>query len=296
MKVVPYAVTRSIGNSILKTKSNSPHIFFAAGVAGIVGGTVLACRATLKLEDTLESINYDISAVKDLYKSKKDIDAPGIYDETEHYKDLAYVYSKGASKLVRLYAPAVVVGVASVGALTGAHVQLTRRNAALTATVGMLSTAYEAYRDRVREELGTEREIDIYHAVDTTVVTNPDGAKEVVKVVDPNKLSDYSKFFDESCSAWEKDAEINRLKVQHEQNWFNEKLRARGHVFLNEVYDAFGMERTSAGSVVGWVLGGDGDNYIDFGLFDAYSSRFVNGLERSILLDFNVDGVIFDKI
>jgi hypothetical protein len=296
MKVVPYAVTRSIGNSILKTKSNSPHIFFAAGVAGIVGGTVLACRATLKLEDTLESINDDISAVKDLYESKKDIDAPGIYDETEHYKDLAYVYSKGASKLVRLYAPAVVVGVASVGALTGAHVQLTRRNAALTATVGMLSTAYEAYRDRVREELGTEREIDIYHAVDTTVVTNPDGAKEVVKVVDPNKLSDYSKFFDESCSAWEKDAEINRLKVQHEQNWFNEKLRARGHVFLNEVYDAFGMERTSAGSVVGWVLGGDGDNYIDFGLFDAYSSRFVNGLERSILLDFNVDGVIFDKI
>lgn len=296
MKVVPYAVTRSIGNSILKTKSNSPHIFFAAGVAGIVGGTVLACRATLKLEDTLESINDDISAVKDLYESKKDIDAPGIYDETEHYKDLAYVYSKGASKLVRLYAPAVVVGVASVGALTGAHVQLTRRNAALTATVGMLSTAYEAYRDRVREELGTEREIDIYHAVDTTVVTNPDGAKEVVKVVDPNKLSDYSKFFDESCSAWEKDAEINRLKVQHEQNWFNEKLRARGHVFLNEVYDAFGMERTSAGSVVGWVLGGDGDNYIDFGLFDTYSSRFVNGLERSILLDFNVDGVIFDKI
>jgi len=296
MKVVPYAVTRSIGSSILKTKSNSPHIFFAAGVAGIVGGTVLACRATLKLEDTLESINDDISAVKDLYESKKDIDAPGIYDETEHYKDLAYVYSKGASKLVRLYAPAVVVGVASVGALTGAHVQLTRRNAALTATVGMLSTAYEAYRDRVREELGTEREIDIYHAVDTTVVTNPDGAKEVVKVVDPNKLSDYSKFFDESCSAWEKDAEINRLKVQHEQNWFNEKLRARGHVFLNEVYDAFGMERTSAGSVVGWVLGGDGDNYIDFGLFDAYSSRFVNGLERSILLDFNVDGVIFDKI
>lgn len=296
MKVVPYAVTRSIGNSILKTKSNSPHIFFAVGVAGIVGGTVLACRATLKLEDTLESINDDISAVKDLYESKKDIDAPGIYDETEHYKDLAYVYSKGASKLVRLYAPAVVVGVASVGALTGAHVQLTRRNAALTATVGMLSTAYEAYRDRVREELGTEREIDIYHAVDTTVVTNPDGAKEVVKVVDPNKLSDYSKFFDESCSAWEKDAEINRLKVQHEQNWFNEKLRARGHVFLNEVYDAFGMERTSAGSVVGWVLGGDGDNYIDFGLFDAYSSRFVNGLERSILLDFNVDGVIFDKI
>lgn len=296
MKVVPYAVTRSIGNSILKTKSNSPHIFFAVGVAGIVGGTVLACRATLKLEDTLESINDDISAVKDLYESKKDIDAPGIYDETEHYKDLAYVYSKGASKLVRLYAPAVVVGVASVGALTGAHVQLTRRNAALTATVGMLSTAYEAYRDRVREELGTEREIDIYHAVDTTVVTNPDGAKEVVKVVDPNKLSDYSKFFDESCSAWEKDAEINRLKVQHEQNWFNEKLRARGHVFLNEVYDAFGMERTSAGSVVGWVLGGDGDNYIDFGLFDAYNSRFVNGLERSILLDFNVDGVIFDKI
>ena len=86
------------------------------------------------------------------------------------------------------------------------------------------------------------------------------------------------------------------LKAQ--QNSFNDLLRARGHVFLNEVYDGLGLERSQAGAVVGWVLG-DGDNYVDFGIFDGDKPRardFVNGLEASILLDFNVDGVIYDLI
>lgn len=41
----------------------------------------------------------------------------------------------------------------------------------------------------------------------------------------------------------------------------------------------------------------DNDNFIDFGVFDGDRPRardFVNGYERSILLDFNVDGASAD--
>lgn len=290
MKLIPNAVTRSIATSILRTKKNSPHIFFAGGVIGIIGSTVLACRSTLKLEEVVDEANTNIGTVKELHKSGT------VDDETDYYKSLGLVYAKSAIQVGKLYAPALVLGTASVAALTGSHVSMTRRNAALTATAGLIAKAYDDYRDRVRRELGEEHELEIYHAVDSKVIAQRDGIREVVKISDPNRWSMYARFFDESCSAWEKNAEINRIYVQSQQNYFNHRLQAYGHVFLNEVYDAFGMERSQPGAVVGWVISDDGDNYIDFGMFEAYNRDFVNGQERSILLDFNVDGVIYDKI
>jgi hypothetical protein len=123
---------------------------------------------------------------------------------------------------------------------------------------------------------------------------NEDGTKELIPHVDPNKWSPYARFFDEGSPEWKKNSELNRLYVQCQQNYANNLLRARGHVFLNEVYDMLGIDRSQAGSVVGWVIGTDGDNYVDFGLQRAFSSGLIG--ERNILLDFNVDGVIYDKI
>jgi hypothetical protein len=159
-----------------------------------------------------------------------------------------------------------------------------------------VTAAYSEYRARVQNELGTERELDIYHAAENRIIHRQDGNTEVVKVVNPNQFSAYARIFDEGCAAWEKGPGVNRMFVQAAQNYFNNRLQVRGHVFLNEVYDHFGFEHTQPGAVVGWLLGSDGDNYIDFGVFDAYNSMFVNEQERSIILDFNVDGVIFDKL
>lgn len=292
MKFVPKAVTQSISTSVLNTKKNSPHIFFGVGLGGIILSTVLACRATLKVEDIVDEAQYDINEVKKLHETESRV-------ENEYRKDLGYVYVKSAANVAKLYGPSVVIGGLSVAALTGSHVQMTRRNAALTATLTLVSKAYDDYRKRVRDELGVEGERELYHSVSNTIIAErEDGTKDVVKVADPNSWSPYARFFDESCSAWEKSSELNRLTVQMTQNYYNARLQTRGHVFLNEVYDAFGIERSSAGSVVGWVLDSDGpgDNYIDFGMFEAYNRDFVNGQERSILLDFNVDGVIYDKI
>ncbi len=294
MKLVPAGVTRNVARQALTFKKQSPHIFFAAGIVGFVGTTVLACRATLKLGDVMDEFEKDLTEVKGLGQDAKEGNTN--YVESEYHRDLAYVYGKGTYAIVKLYAPAISVGIVSIGALTGSHVALQRRNTALTATLVAVTEAYEAYRRRVIDELGETKELDLYYDLHEEKVVDEDGKKQTLTLANPNKYSVYSRFFDEYSKYWEKDAEFNRLYVQSQQTYANNMLHSRGHVFLNDVYDSLGIERSQAGSVVGWVLNGDGDNYVDFGIFEIDNRDFVNGTERSILLDFNVDGVIFDKI
>ncbi len=303
MKFVPKTVTRKIGRTVLTTKKNSPHIFFVGGVGAILVGTFLACRATLKLEETLDEIKLDVESVKAVNQSKSEVkhyaDNREIraleYTENDHRKDLIYVYAKSAAKLGRLYGPAVIVGSAGISAVTGSHIQLTRRNTALTMTLAAVSKAFDDYRIRVQEEIGEERELAIHRAT-TDKEVSIDGKKEIVKVTDPNGWSVYARWFDESSVNWQKDAELNRIFIQCQQNYANHLLQARGHVFLNEIYDSLGLERSQAGALVGWTLDGEGDGHIDFGLFEASNAMLVNNFERSCILDFNVDGVIYHKI
>jgi hypothetical protein len=292
---LPVGLTRTFSRSLLTLKKDSPHIFFVAGVVGSVASTVMACRATLKLSSTLDDIQVDLKNIKELKENVVHSNTPTLegtnYSVSQYDRDVLYIYAKASLRITRLYAPSVIVGAASITALTGAHVQMTRRNAALMAAYAAVQEAYDNYRDRVREVLGEDAELDIYHAAETEVVE-----KKQVKSADPNKWSPYARFFDEYSDYWEKDPELNKLFVQCQQNFANNLLRSRGHIFLNEVYDMLGLSRNKAGAVVGWVLGPDGDNFVDFGIYEAYNARFVSGNERSVLLDFNVDGVIFDKI
>lgn len=286
MKYIPNAITKSLGRNMLVAQKNAPRTLFVAGIVGTVVSTVLACRATLKLEKTVDTIHSGL----DLAKMQ-----PENAEENAVRHDTAVVYIKGGVSLVKLYGPAVIVGGLSIAALTSSHITLTRRNAGLTAAYSAVAASFETYRDRVRKELGTEKELDLYHGVGVEKV-DVDGKPKEVRLLDPNGLSMYARIFDESNGNWHKNAELNRVFIQCQQNYFNQILHARGHIFLNEVYDRLGFERSKAGAVVGWVLSEVGDNYVDFGIFDTASSRFVNGVERSIVLDFNVDGVIFDKI
>jgi len=285
-----------VGRKMLILKKQSPHIFFVAGVAGTLISTVLACRATLKLSETLDDIQKDVDVAKKRNETLNRLPME-LEEATNGFRqDLTYVYARGAVKLGRLYGPSILIGVVSITALTGSHVQLTRRNAALMAAYAAIQKAFDEYRERVREEVGEAKESDLYQGLTTKTLVGDDGEEKEVKVVNPSKYSVYAKFFDESSVHWKKDPEYNRLYIQCQQTYANDLLKSRGHVFLNEVYDMLGVDRSQAGQVVGWLLNGEGDDYITFGIFEAENSRFVNGYERSILLDFNVDGVIYDKI
>ena len=246
----------------------------------MVTSTVLACRATLQTEDMFGEMKSDIEAAKSM----------------DDNRDVAYAYVRNVVRFGKTYAPALLVGGASAALLTGSHIQLTRRNTSLTLAYAGLHKAYAEYRARVREEVGEEKEKDLYHGVTLEEAKNEAGKLAKFKTVDPNAISPYARFFDEGSPNWHKNAEYNRLFIQCQQNYANNILIARGHLFLNEVYDMLGIEHSSAGAIVGWIINGDGDNFVDFGLFEAHQRGFVNGYEPSIMLDFNVDGVIYDKI
>lgn len=280
-------VTRSVGRTKLTVQKNSPHLMFGTGLVGILTSTVLACRSTLKLEKTLENIQADLDESKAI-----------AHDDSEESgnREIAFAYARGTLDIAKLYGPAVIVGGVSIALLTGSHLQLTRRNTALTVAYTGLQQAYSEYRARVREHVGDETELDLYRGIKREKVEGDDGKKHTVPVMDPNKMSVYAVLFDECSPEWNKDPEINRMFLQCQQNYMNHRLTAVGHVFLNEVYDAIGVPRTKAGAVVGWVISKEGDNFVDFGIFEAANSKFINGLERSIWLDFNVDGIIYDKI
>jgi hypothetical protein len=288
------AVTSKVGRQILLSKKHSPTILFAGGVVGVVGATVMACRATLKLEEVLDEVEEKRKSVNELMH--KD------YSDVDRINDHRIITVQAAASVAKLYAPAVAVGVVSIAALTGSHVVLSKRNAAVMAAYSALDKGFNEYRARVRDELGDEKDQEFRHGTKTVeeTVESDDGKKTIKKkVVVPDVPSVYARFFDEGSKSWSRQPEYNQLFLNCQQNYANDLLRARGHVFLNEVYDMLGLERTKAGAVVGWILNGDGDNFVDFGIYDGKNERtraFVNGDERSILLDFNVDGVIYDLI
>lgn len=291
MKFIPTALSSKVARQALVAQKHSPTLLFAGGVVGVVTSTVLACKATLKVEDVLT----DIQAKKKMVKAA---DANPDYSEDDARRDLVLIHVQGAVALGKLYAPAIGVGVASIAALTTSHRILTRRNAALTAAYAAVDKAFKSYREKVVSAYGEDVDRSFMYETEKAQVEE-DGKKKTVKRVNKDSPlhSPYAKFFDEYNQNWSKEPEYNFLFLTCQQNYFNDLLNARGHVFLNEVYEKLGIEHTKAGAVVGWVRN-NGDGFIDFGLLDDREAvrEFVNGREGSILLDFNVDGVIYDLI
>lgn len=146
-------------------------------------------------------------------------------------------------------------------------------------------------------------EITITIKVDNQEVLNQTIETDESKKVDENRISvsQYARFFDESCTGWDKDPECNLLFLRQQQVYANELLRKCGYLFLNDVYDILGIPRSKEGQIVGWIYDDKnpiGDNFVNFGIYNPLTGNrnFVNGYEKSILLDFNVDGNILDKI
>lgn len=295
MKFIPNGVSATLVRAALQTRKHSPVIMFGAGVVGTVASTVLACKATLRIDEVLSKAEYDRYRVKQASDLKRED-----YTEKDADNDLRLVKIKLAGNLLKLYGPAIGVGVVSIGLLTGAHVTLTKRNAALSAAYFALDRGFKEYRERVRNELGEEKEREFrYGAIEKEFVQEGEHGHEVVRVkrINPNGTSIYARVFDELNPKWKPGPDYNRLFIISIQNFANDRLNSRGHLFLNEVYDMLGMERVPEGQVVGWVKG-NGDGYIDFGLDEDRQQvvDFFNGDVDSIWLDFNVDGEVWKLI
>lgn len=304
-------VTKFAKRSGLKFKKHSPEILVVSGVVGVVASAVMACKATTKLDAVLSESKEQVNKIHEVMENPDLIPADKDYTEQDAKKDLTIVYTQSAIKIVKLYGPSVLLGALSITAILGGHNILRKRNLALAAAYTALDTSFKDYRGRVIERFGKELDrelrLNIKNKEIEETVTNEDGSTTVEKknvevAGDIEKYSPYAKFYDDGCIGWEKDPELNLMFLRRQQDAANEILKHDGYLFLNDVYEMLGIPKTTAGQLVGWIYDEKhplGDNRVDFGIYDLYKENcrdFVNGYERTILLDFNVDGEIYKLI
>ena len=301
-------VSRTANRVGMKIKKHSPEILVAAGVVGVVTSGVMACKATTKLSGILDRAKTDIDTIHEVMENPELVKEE--YTQEDGKKDLAIVYAQTGVELVKLYGPAIAVGALSITAIVASNRILNKRNVALAAAYTAVDKGFKDYRGRVVERFGEALDKELKYGikakeVEETVVDENGNETTVTKTIDvvSDPLSSpYARFFDDGCLGWTKDPEDNLLFLRVQQDHANEVLKSRGHLFLNEVYDMLGIARSKAGQHVGWIYDEKhpvGDNYVDFGIYNTHieaNRRFVNGYERTILLDFNVDGNILDMM
>ena len=294
--------------AMFNVKKHSPEILIVAGIAGVVTSAVMACKATMKVNEVLAETKENINKVHDVMADQGISEKE--YSKEDSARDLAIIYGKAGVKLAKLYGPAIALGGLSLTAIVCSNNILRKRNVALAAAYTAIDTSYKQYRSRVIEKFGENVDREMKYGIKAVQIeektVDENGKKKTVKntveVVNPYDYSDYARFFDVGNPNWEKDSEYNLMFLKRQQAYANDKLKANGYLFLNEVYDMLGIPKSKAGQVVGWIYdpeNGTGDNYVDFGIYNVNREAardFVNGYERTILLDFNVDGNIWEKM
>lgn len=305
---VSTSAAKFAGKAEFTIKKNSPEILLGAGIVGFVGTIVLACRATCRADEVLEFHRRKIKDINDA-KEIADADPEGemSYDVEIYRQDKAIRYLKTTGNLAKLYAPTVAVGTLSLACILTSRNIMQKRYLGVVAAYNGVSAAFEEYRKRVRDEYGegldkhfrygtTYEELPVYDENGKKTKEKEQVEKTETGMVIPN--DDSCRFFDSSNPNWDKNPTFSMMWLKGQQNILNDILHTRGHVFLNEVYDALGFPHTPQGAVLGWI-DGEGDDCIDFGLYDPNKEsvrRFVNGVDNVIMLEFNHDGVIWDKI
>lgn len=292
------AMSVATRKTLFFANKNAPSIMTYAGVGGFIATVGLAIRATNRANEISGKLREKVEDVKGENQLAETM------TKKEASERLAKVYVEVGVEYAKIYAPTLIAGSASILLVLGGHGMMIKRQAQLAAVYAALDTSYKAYRARVREVIGEEEEDKLFRrppmrALDQDEIT--EGGDTTAIDMGGTNPSPYARFFDETSPNWVKTAEWNMIFLRAQEQWANDRLRMYGYLFLNEVYEALGLERSQAGQIVGWQVDKDGrsptggDGFVSFGLADMYDDNaraFVNGLENVALLDFNVDGPI----
>lgn len=281
-------VTRLAGRAGLVLSKHAPTILTAAGTAGFIGTTILASKATLKVEETIAEETALLVKVHEAHEAGKLEDKDALHDKV-------VLYTRMTTKLAKLYAPALILGAASIVSLATGHGIMLKRNASLAAAYAAVDQAFKTYKKKVESKFGKDAVIDALVSTAEEDLTKNELTMEAIAAVDG--VSPYGVIFDETNNNWSADEDLSMLHLKCQQQYANDILQTRGHIFLNEVYKMLGFPHTPAGAVTGWVKG-NGDDFVDFNIFEGtFEGEDEKG--RTVTkwaLDFNVDGVMYDKI
>lgn len=288
--------------AVMKLKKHSPEILVVAGIAGTVVSAVLACKATTKVAEILDETKGTLDTIHE------GIETGAIngqeYTTEDGKKDTVVVYAQTGMKLAKLYAPAIILGTLSITSILASNNILRKRNVALGAAYAAIDKSFKEYRGRVIERFGEQVDTELKYGIKAKkfeeIEVDPENGKEkkvkkTVMVADPNLQSDYAVYFDSKSRNYETNPDYNRMFLKAQQAFANDKLQTRGHLFLNEVLDDLDLPRTSAGQIVGWTKDGP-DGYVNFRIVEVERETEDGRHEPALLLDFNVEGNIWEKM
>lgn len=288
--------------TVMKLKKHSPEILVVAGIAGTVVSAVLACKATTKVAEILDETKGTLDTIHEGMETGA-INGQE-YTTEDGKKDTVVVYAQTGMKLAKLYAPAIILGTLSITSILASNNILRKRNVALGAAYAAIDKSFKEYRGRVIERFGEQVDTELKYGIKAKkfeeIEVDPETGKEkkvkkTVMVADPNLQSDYAVYFDSKSRNYETNPDYNRMFLKAQQAFANDKLQTRGHLFLNEVLDDLDLPRTPAGQIVGWTKDGP-DGYINFRIVEVERETEDGRHEPALLLDFNVEGNIWEKM
>lgn len=292
-------MSRKLHRGKLTVQKYSPEILLIAGLGSGLATLYFAIKAARNIDELNEDVQDSLEVVEEMKETLTPV---------QYREELGKTYIHAGLRYTKLLGPALGAGVLTVSCILGSHNIMHRRQVGLIAAYNAAASAYRAYRKNVIAELGPEadKQYQIGAYTDSEQVTEEDGTVTTEKVtrIRPNPESMYARFFDESCNGWRPDPDVNLLFLKAQQQLANDMLHWDGHIFLNDVYKLLGMSETPEGQLVGWMYNEDpkaaeGDNCVDFDIFEIRNNKLVPKpaiRDRNILVNFNVDGVIFDKI
>ena len=297
------SVSGIANKTVMKLKKHSPEILVVAGVVGAVASAVIACKATTKVGKITEEAKDMIDSI---HESEKNGITPAgeTYTKEDCQKDLAITYVQTGIKYAKLYAPAVILGSLSIASILASNNILRKRNVALGAAYAAIDKSFKEYRGRVIERFGEQVDHELKYNIKAKkfeeIETDPETGKQkkvnkTVMVTDPNLQSDYAVYFENKSRNYETNMDYNRMFLKAQQQYANDKLQARGHVFLNEVLDDLDLPRSHAGQIVGWTKDGP-DGYVNFRILEVERETEDGRHEPVLILDFNVEGDILSKM
>ena len=288
--------------TIMKLKKHSPEILVVAGIAGTVVSAVLACKATTKVAEILDETKGTLDTIHEGMKTGA-INGQE-YTTEDGKKDTVVVYAQTGMKLAKLYGPAIILGTLSITSILASNNILRKRNVALGAAYAAIDKSFKEYRGRVIERFGEQVDTELKYGIKAkkfeeievdTETGKEKKVKKTVMVADPNLQSDYAVYFDSKSRNYETNPDYNRMFLKAQQAFANDKLQTRGHLFLNEVLDDLDLPRTPAGQIVGWTKDGP-DGYVNFRIVEVERETEDGRHEPALLLDFNVEGNIWEKM
>ena len=199
---------------------------------------------------TILSIGAAVGVVvSNILTNKASIKATLKVNEVEKKKHRELTFIEEVKVVAPIYAPSIVVGAATIGCIFGSNFMNKKQLAALAGAMSILQANFKRYRAGVVNEVGEEKEENIWKA------SRPNGeslyktvSEQESKFVDTTGLT----FFIDSLT--DEGFYTDKATVESAILKLNRKLQMNPNqtVTLNEFRNDLDLHATNFGNIVGW--------------------------------------------